>query len=285
MRFFRICIVIFAIVFIALCFADPFQFAVAGRNGLDLLFRAVLPILFPFFFISSLIINLSTTTSKYAVPFVVLLSYLSGYPNGAKLLADLHSRRIISTHAVLDLSLLTSTPSPTFVVVSIGTVMLNNTLLGVVIFVSCIMGAIVNYLLWRSHGNTQYVSQTIVPHTEHSILGVFNTSIASSVTGILNVCGVILIFYIFTSLLHTSPIISGLIEMTTGASRVAELHLPKNLTALIICFLVSFGGISVAMQTFVFATTYNLRPMKYLVAKLTHGILSTGIMGIVTHLL
>jgi hypothetical protein len=273
-------VIIVCIIFIALCFANPTEFVFAGTNGLNLIYNAVLPILFPFFFLSSFIVNLFPNNSRHSVTFVVLLSYFSGYPNGARLIGQLYSRGEISKERVRTLSVYTATASPIFVVVSVGTVMLGNTAMGIFIFISMILGAVLNGFLWhqksaKEQENIIYINNK----TELSILKNFNSAVYSSVTAILNVCGIILMFYIFVSIINIPPLLSGIMEMTTGTARISTVRRAPQFIAAIICFIVSFGGISVAMQNFIFMKDYDLPPMFYFAYKTTHAIISTAILS------
>jgi hypothetical protein len=280
MKFTRICVILACIIFIALCFANTTVFVSAGTTGLKLIYSAVLPILFPFFFLSSFIINMSVGNNKQSLIAVILLSYFSGYPNGARLVGGLYNRGEISVPQAQGLCIYTATASPIFVIVSVGTIMLKSTGLGVLIFISMIVGAIINGLMWqRKTARTPPKSIIKDKKLEFSILQNFNSAISSSVTAILNVCGIILIFYIFVAIISLPPVVSGFVEMTTGASQVAILRYTPEFLATIICFIVSFGGFSVAMQNFIWARDYGISPLYYFSYKITHAIISTAILS------
>jgi hypothetical protein len=282
MKFARICAILMCAAFIALCFANPNAFISAGAGGLDLIYRAVLPILFPFFFLSSFITNLSAGNSRQSGFTVVLLSYFSGYPNGARLVGELYNRGEISAEQAQTLCVYTATASPIFVIVSVGTVLLKNTGLGVMIFTAMILGTVINGLIWQKKTpKTQPNIAADYKKSEFSVLKNFNSAVSSSVGAILNVCGIILIFYIFVSVISAPPVISGLIEMTTGAAQAAAMRRPPEFLAIIVCFAVSFGGISVAMQNFVFTRDYNVPPSLYFMYKTTHAIISTAILSVI----
>jgi hypothetical protein len=282
MKFVHICVIILCIVVIALCFANPTVFARAGTDGLIILYRAVLPILFPFFFISSFIVNLCQNNSKNSVITAVLLSYFSGYPNGARLVGQLYTRGEISKAKAQQLCVYTATASPIFVIVSVGTIMLGNTTFGILIFIAMVTGAVLNGYIWQNKIKSKTVKCAERHNTaELSILKAFNSAIYSAITSILNVCGVILIFYILVSVINTPPLLSGIIEMTTGAAQVSVLHLPPEFISTIICFFVSFGGISVAMQSFIFMRDFDMSPLYYFSYKITHAVISAGVLSLI----
>jgi flagellar biosynthesis protein FlhB len=278
----RVPAIIVSIVFIALCFANLQSFTAAGTEGLTLIYRAVLPILFPFFFITSFIINLTADNDKNSIISAVILSLFSGYPNGARLVAELYNKDKITQEQARHICTYTSTASPIFVIASVGTVMLKNSLLGVLIFTAMLLGAFVNGVIWRPRRIAPHKQQITIciKHAPQPVLKCFNDALRSSVTAILNVCGVILIFYIFVSIMNFPPAVSGIVEMTTGASQVSASQLPVKFAAEIICCAVSFGGLSVAAQGFIFMKDFRMMPAYYFAYKITHAIFSTGILSL-----
>lgn len=240
----------------------------AGQSGLALLGRAVLPVLFPFFVLTSLIINFIPTKQLWVT---ILVSHLSGYPNGTRLAKTLHEQQRITTATAQHLTVLTSTPSPMFVIATVGTLFLGSTTCGVLIFICAVGGALLNGLLWRptKHQHTQPI-QPISPPT--NFLSAFSQALSSSTSAILNVCGVVFFFYFIAQILHLPAFLSGLLEMTTGTTATSNL--------ILIEFFVSFGGLSVAMQNMLFIGNFNLRFGHYLAFKFTHAIFACALLAI-----
>jgi hypothetical protein len=79
--------------------------------------------------------------------------------------------------------------------------------------------------------------------------------------------------------LAAPPPLSGIIEMTTGAAQISALPYAPKFAAIFICFVVSFGGLSVAMQNFIFMRELNMPPLYYFLQKTTHAILSAAILS------
>lgn len=244
-------------------------FLAAGQAALDLIGRAVLPVLFPFFVITGLIINLTNTSNKFVV---AGLAYLSGYPNGTRLTKLLYDKGLITPAAAQHLSVLTSTPSPIFVVATVGTIFLQNTLLGIVIFLCAVLGAVINSWLWRPPRTTQHlVAVTTKTTTRPNFFAAFNQAMANATAAIINVCGVVLFFFVLTKLLHLPVFLTGLLEMTTGVA--------ATLNPLLIEFFVCFGGLSVAIQNLLFAESFHLKFSTYLGYKLTHAVIACGLLA------
>lgn len=247
-------------------------FLAVGQDGLRLIATAVLPVLFPFFVITSLILNLTNATHPWLVS---VLAYCSGYPNGARLTQDLYSQQRISLPQAQQLIITTSTPSPFFVIATAGVVFLHEIKLGCAIFLCAIIGAILNGYLWRP---TKKLKQTYLTSTHtinqpsQNILTAFSNALTSATNAIVNACGIVLFFYIAARLCLLPPIIAGLLEMTTGVATTTN--------PLLIQFFVTFGGLSVAMQQQIFMQKFQIKFYTYFAYKFTHAVLACGLLSV-----
>lgn len=245
-------------------------FLTAGQDALALIGRAVLPVLFPFFVITGLIINLANTSNKFVV---AGLAYLSGYPNGSRLTKILYEQGRLSQAEAQHLTVLTSTPSPIFAIATVGTLFLQSTLLGIVIFTCAVLGAIINSWLWRPSANSaRFTPMSSQPKARPNFLTAFNQAMRNATAAIINVCGVVLFFFVLSKLLHLPTFFAGLLEMTTGVA--------ATLNPLLIEFFLCFGGLSIAIQNLLFAESFQLRFGFYLGYKLTHALIACGLLGI-----
>lgn len=251
------------------------DFLAAGQDGLQLIATAVLPVLFPFFVLTTLILNLTTATRPWLV---TILSYCSGYPNGARLTQNLYKEQRLTLPQAQQLSIITSTPSPIFVIATAGTVFLQNTLLGCVIFICALVGALLNGRLWRldrpKTKQSPLPPNMATPTTQQSpnFFKAFSDALASATTAIVNVCGVVLFFYIAARLLRLPPLLAGLLEMTTGVAATTN--------PLLIQFFVTFGGLSVAMQQQIFMQNFHIKFWTYLAYKTTHALFACALLSL-----
>jgi len=142
-----------------------------ARNGLLLWFNTVLPTLFPFLFLSSMLIRtgLSHRISQWLRPllcpllristnccYAVLIGLTSGYPLGAKTCADLVSSGHISTDEGQYLLCFCNNASPMFILSFLGTSLLGLPyrkclLLWGIILLSAILTGALYRLLWHNH--------------------------------------------------------------------------------------------------------------------------------------
>ena len=288
--------------FVFLMFYDINSFIDASRRGFLLFTTNVLPILFPFFFLTSFMTFsgifsgtprlLSVVTSKLykvdgkAAP-VLLLSLVGGFPTSARMLSELYERGELSRTDAIKISTFTSTTSPIFIIGTVGVALYGNVQLGVIIFVATVMGALMNGLLYR---NLSFKEDIIHEHTkshhattsnQQDISTAISNALTSSIQSILSVGGLIVIFFILGNqldvLLNLSPVfdaaLSSLLEMTVGVFKASSIT-PQSLIPVAI---LSFGGLCVGLQGMLFFRKFHMPLWFYLLYKVTHMLLSIGV--------
>jgi hypothetical protein len=277
----RIFAIICCIGFIIMAFADVNAFVDAGRRGVLLFGRNVMPVLFPFFFICGLLVELDFFSGfkkfgKTAPIFA--LSLLSGYPTGARLISDLYKRGELTRTQAIRISTCTSTCSPIFVIATLGACFYQSTMVGVLIFSAHSVGAILNGLLYRGIRFAETTNVALVENVgvarKKDIAECVSTSLVQAIQNIFAVGGLIVVFFIVTEFVGGGVFVSGLLEMTGGVFQ-ASVATPSSL--IIPCAIISFGGLCVAMQGFVFMNSFRMPLWFYLVYKLTHMILAVAI--------
>jgi ABC-type multidrug transport system fused ATPase/permease subunit len=285
----RLLLSAFCIAFVLLCFLDINSFLGSGRAAVQVFGSNVLPVLFPFFFVSSVLVRLR------AAP-VTILSLLSGYPTGARVLAELHNNNQISEQAALHKSTYTSTPSPIFVIATVGACFYGSMRVGIIIFVAILIGALLNGLVYKHtrrfakrcqlEQGKESLCTTKNIHTSASnknldISQIISDSLYSSIQAILSIGGLIIVFFILSSQLQSvfnlppllNALTSGALEMTNGALWAGRM----NSSPLLACAIVTFGGVCVALQGLIFARSFGMNFPFYLLYKTTHTILAVAV--------
>ena len=300
-------LVLFAcMVFIFICFYDVQGFVSSGRQGLSIFYLNVLPVLFPFFFVTSMLVQcgLFTNTPAFmsksmhalyntdgkAAP-VLLLSLLGGFPTGARLISDLYDQNEISRNDAIKIATFTSTTSPIFVIATVGAVLLGSVKLGVVIFVAIVAGALLNGLIYRQVRFNDSISKDSPSSTTatkahqnqpRSLPDAFVNSLTSAMSAILSIGGIIVIFFIIgnqiSSLLNLSAtanaILLGVLEMTTAVFATSSLSLHDLAQVVAYTAVLSFGGLCIAVQGFIYFNKFNMPFWFYILYKITHMMLS-----------
>lgn len=261
--------------FIALAFADINGFVDAGRRGVLLFGRNVMPVLFPFFFVSGFLVEIGFFSGfkKFgkAVP-IFALSLLSGYPTGARLLSDLYNRGELKREEAIKIATYTSTCSPIFIIATLGVCFYQSISAGVLVFAAHSLGAVLNGMVYRkmNFADTMPLSMRVPPHLlEEEFSTAISKSLYSAIQNIFAVGGLIVMFFIVTNMIGGGILVSGLLEMTNGIF-IASTTMPKSLV--LPCAIVSFGGLCVAMQGFVFMSSFRMPFWFYLLYKVTHTI-------------
>lgn len=288
----------------------PDRYTAAARDGLLLFATSVLPALFPFFFLTMLLTKMGTLTNfaKRAdkltskmfrcggvSAYVFLMSVLSGYPVGARLICELYSGGAIDKDEATRMSAFCSTSGPLFVAGTVGTAMFGNKACGFAMLASHIMSAVICGKIFCKYGDFRknYVSYIANEKTDN----ILYESIYSSVISILCVGGFICVFYLLSNILSDFKIlwvpeklfglilsfspdgdiaaqgfVSGLIECTNGCRILGSV--PSPLTASLACALISFGGISIIFQSLIYLTRAKVNVKIFLLSKTVQMILS-----------
>lgn len=293
---------------LALLFLFP-QSAISGvRDGLALWAGAVLPALLPFFVVTSLLQNcgILDALSPLALPFCrlfrlpaaaggpLLAGWLSGAPNGARLLAPLMEGGVLSPSEAARFAAAATVTSPLFLVGTVG-LYLGSPLLGGLVYGIHFLCALCNGLLWRGFGRQEAVSSarksTCAPSA--TIFDALPGALRSSCLSLLFIGGAIAVFCALTAVLDTlgfpaalektllfllpadavKPLLAGFFEVSNGCRLAAGTALPLSLRMSMLCALSAFGGLSVLCQAQVFFDG-RVKAGCYLLQRLTHAILS-----------
>lgn len=302
---------IYAILILTIIFAivlSPKKYSEFTFQGIRVWATCVLPSLFPFMIFSKLLTatGFPTEISKHfskptkklfncpeVSSYVFLMSILAGYPLGAKLTSELYENGKISRTEAHRICSFTSNSGPMFIVGTVGVGMLLSQKAAVLIYISHILGALVNGLLFRSYTPKEIPqsSQKIEKKNEFDL----SKTMLDGVNSILLVGGFITIFFVvtevFSSLGFFKPIslllstlgleanvsnglIFGFFEMTKGCLLVASSTIPLAFKASICCFLISFGGLAISFQALAFLNKFKISKKFFFMQKTTQGIIS-----------
>lgn len=274
-------LLIFTIIFALII--NPQKYIGTCLDGLKLWAVAVLPSLLPFFFLTLLLseLNIGRVVIKGLSPlskflynsngygaFVQFMSIISGYPVGAKLISELRKEGKITKDEATKFSTFCSTSGPMFVIGSVGSIMFKSREIGMIFFSSHILSAALNGIFFRKYGDNRHIAPLLEDKRNENILYdcAFNSAISCIIVG-----SYIAVFFVVSQILIDFKILlplnyllslafkdmqiaegfsSGLLECTKGCNMLSLCDgiLPLPLT----CALISFGGLSVILQSITF---------------------------------
>ena len=212
--------------------------------------------------------------------YVFFMSIISGYPVGAKITADLFESGKISRNDALKMTSFCSTSGPMFIIGAVGTGMLGNTTWGYIIFISHVLGALFNGLLYRNLKTKEiYENNTSLIGPKQDL----SAMIYDSVISILSIGAIIAIFFVVITSLspifdlfspQISSVLKGIIEITKGCIDIS--HLSGILFKITACtFVISFGGISTILQSLTMLDKLRMPIKLFVLQKITHAIFAT----------
>ena len=276
--FFVICLVI-----------DPQRYIASVYNGIVLFATSVAPALFPFFFFTRILTSVGTAqilgdalkkpiAKLYNCPsvggYVFFMSAISGYPVGSRLLSDLYSAGIIERRQAKAISAFTSTSGPLFVVGTVGTVMFGSASFGYLLLAIHFASAVINGFIYRIKKDDakEYAELLRTPPDFDDLLG-------KSMTSALIVDALSAPLSSLYSAVGWDPemahgTVLGLIEITRGCQSLSQCGSQIKTVLPVAAGLLSFGGLSVSLQSLTFLGNCKIRPLYYLATKTTQAAIS-----------
>ena len=291
-----------------LCFGFTFSSDVLG--GVNLFIASILPTLFPYFFITTILFELKQTRlfsnklsplfSKFfhvgkASCFAFIVGVFSGYPIGAMTVASLKNNGFIDDGESVRSSILCSTCSPYFCLYSVGIIAFNNLSIGIVIFlIHLFCSLVVSLIFSKLNKNKTFCTKTPLP--KHRDNGIFYDSVLSSALAILCVGFIVAITYYFLQLLSYVKALDflsylfcrlgldkslangmslGIFEVGLGIKNISSTLSPLSLS--LTSALISFGGISYILQSVFFLKNVKIKTAPFVSFTILKAVLSFAI--------
>lgn len=285
---------------VAMLIVNPAEYIASAFTGIKTWAVVVLPSLLPFFFITALLTAINATgfiARLFSAPaqklfgvsgvcsYVFIMSVLSGYPVGAKIICDLKENGRITAEEATKMSTFCSTSGPLFIIGSVGVGMFKDKVCGFILFFSHVIAAIAVGLIFRFFGKTEPSLPNIKKAAAPS--NILYDCVYSAVISVAIVGGFICVFNIFADMAQNAGILLpiekavlaatgngdfasgfslGLIECTRGCKTIAE----SGVSALGLSLaesLISFGGVSVIFQSLAFLSRADVKTGVFLSAK------------------
>ena len=264
--------------------------AQAVRDGIQLCLTSVIPALFPFFAVSSLLVALGAAEAAgraLARPFgrlfrcggagcaALLLGLVGGYPVGARTAAELVRRGELSPAEGARLLTFCNNAGPAFAIGVAGVSVFGSARTGAWLYLLHCAAALLTGLLFcrRPLPVTAMPKRPVPPRA--GLTGQFLRAVEGAVSAMARVCGFVVFFLVLlrvmgrvTGLSH--PVLSGAVVLTQGI-----LALPHTRRGFVwAAGLLGWGGLSVHGQSAAVLSGTDLPMGPYLAAKAAHAAVS-----------
>ena len=252
-------------------------------NSILLCGRVIIPSLFPFTvcvlfitksgilflfnklgFLSQKIFRLNS----YAF-FIVLLSFLGGYPIGAKLLNEAVKAELISPKKAGKMLNYCINAGPAFVVGAVGSGIMGSKKTGYILLACHILSSFIMLFILRDKEKITscFTSKTV------NIADCFVESVTTASATCMSICGYVMFFSVITAYIeHFSHQLNFLSVFSYGLEITCAI--PKTDNIYLISFLLGFGGICVWCQIFSLSKNIKIHFLNFAFFRVLHGILS-----------
>lgn len=291
-------------------YASPVREAVG--ESLGLVSRVLIPSLFPAMVISSLFIAsgaafrlgkraeklmrlLFDLPGEAASP--LLLGLIGGYPIGAKSTLSLYASGGLTSDEAERLLFFSNNAGPAFLLLSVGLTLYSSWEVGFLLFFSHLLAAFTLAFLSRLIPHPRSHEKRNVPSAPSpSFSAAFTSSVASSALSLLNLAAFVVFFSAVICVLRecgllpraamilsrlsglsretAKGLLSGLIEMTGGLTRISALNSGLSEKLILSSFLLGWAGLSVHFQALSFQGEKPVSFRFYFIGKFLHGLLS-----------
>lgn len=269
------------------CSAEAME---GARRALSLCYEVLIPSLFPFFVISSLVqeLGLPSRLGRLAAPAMsrlfgvsgsgcasLILGFMAGYPLGAASVAGLVQRGELSKSEGERLLGFCNNSGPAFILGAAGAGVFGSAKLGLLLYFSHISAALLSgILLSFGHRSRAYA----LPEPSPIGAGALPAAVLASVRNILNVCGFVLAFGVVVAVLDAvgflpslalwlseltgleisaaRALVVGFFELGSGVGAMRGLA-PTPLNLALCAAVIGWGGLSVHFQTSAVAENMN----------------------------
>lgn len=283
-RYFSCALFSAALILIAV---KPEPYLGAAYRGWELFVGSVMPSLIPFAFATSfmtlsgsaeILFKLLSKPAKRlfsttgAGGYVFAVSLISGYPIGAKTISELKKCGCIDDGALTGILAFGSTAGPLFILGSVGVKLLGDFKAGALIMLAHVLGSVINGAVFGRLNKPAYPVGEVKSSERLNAVKAFREALGNTVSAALTVAACMILFNVAIQLLTETGIVkiagrvaealgipagagegfvAGFVEITYGIKSLAG-GLPIKQTAPLIAALVSFGGMSVQMQSMFF---------------------------------
>lgn len=303
--------------------AAPGQAIAGAKDGLTLCFNVIVPSLFPFFVLSSLVVDLGLAAYlgraleglmrplfrvSGSCAAAVALGFIGGYPVGARTALQLYQQGLCSKTEAERLLAFCNNSGPAFILGVVGAGVFGDSRVGLLLYLTHALASFLVGLLFRFYGGSER-KHSLAPKPKPiqavTVPAAFTGAVTRSLQNTLNICAFVVFFSvvlrllsaygIFTALANllalagfqpewARRLVAGLLELSSGVSSLqGSAQLAGRVS--MAAFMLGWAGLSVHCQVLSFLVDSGLSAKTYLVGKLCHGLIAAGLTWGLTRLL
>lgn len=242
--------------------------------------NSIVPVLLPFFIFSDFIKRTGMLQILPPQTYSFAAAFLSGYPTGAKIVADyLNGKEITKQEGkyILSYSLVTG---PAFIIFTIGE-FIGSREGAVIVAIAHYSAAFLNSLAYRVPLQKRRKTNTSV--TVNYLSG-FTNAIFEGFRAMTIILAYLMFFNILINMAGEaglwraignetlSAVLTGLMEMTVGINAIGMCYISMKFKIILAAFIVSFGGLSVIGQSASIASGSGITFADIVKIKISHGL-------------
>lgn len=298
----------------------PDSGSAAATDGLKLCYQVIIPSLFPFFVLSSLVVELGM--SRYlgrllegvmprffrvggSCAAALALGFVGGYPVGATTAISLYKNGQCSKTEAERMLAFCNNAGPAFILGVVGAGIFSSSRAGLMLYLAHICASLSVGVLFRFY--KPQIGATLGKDCPAFQTTTFPVALTKSVTGAmqstLNICAFILFFTVTIRMLSESGVMNlatellallgvpqpwaerffiGLLEMSSGVSSLRG-AVGDTAPLSMAAFMLGWAGLSVHCQVLAFLGDSGLSMKTYFVGKFLHGGLSALYTALLVH--
>ena len=302
--------------------AAPAQAIAGAKDGLTLCFNVIVPSLFPFFVLSSLVVDLGLAAYlgrameglmrplfrvSGSCAAAVALGFIGGYPVGARTALQLYEQGLCSKPEAERLLAFCNNSGPAFILGVVGAGIFGDSRVGLLLYLTHALASLTVGLLFRFYGGREGKRAPVSrpkPIQTVTFPAAFTGAVSRSLQSTLNICAFVVFFAVVLRLLSAFGVLSALASLLSLAGLEAEwakrlvaglLELSSGVASLqggagftgrasLAAFMLGWAGLSVHCQVLSFLADSGLSARVYLAGKLCHGLIAAGLTYAITRL-
>jgi len=270
--------------------ADTSRIRMAATKALSLCGGTVIPSLFPFMVMSTLLVSLGfgewispcfsgLMTSLFRLPgtagSALILGLIGGYPIGARTAGDLYLSGLLTQEETERLLTFCNNSNPVFLISVLGAGVFGSVRIGVWLWLIHLLSALLTGLLFRSKKSVPVRYSHMVAHPPRPFAVIFVEAVRNSAATMLSVCAFVVLFYVLASPFaaidgRLGAVLVGMTELFS----LTPLLAPDTFSLILASGCAGWGGLSVLCQSAAVLDGTGLRLRSCLLGKMVQGLLA-----------